>query len=137
MSEACNEDMTISVTIIQTTTVHFNNAVPVPVRTLACMMVLLDSLETVFWVVNVDDDNDNDDDDDVSRRNQSKSRHTPPPLDMPIFGRRIRARVHRSQTGHKNGKLSPPPTARHAASVNFSSHKSEMIFLSSPKKPSD
>ena len=64
MSEACNEDMTISVTIIQTTTVHFNNAVPVPVHTLACMMVLLDSLETVFWVVNVDDDNDNDDDDD-------------------------------------------------------------------------
>ena len=54
MSEACNEDMTISVTIIQTTTVHFNNAVPVPVHTLACMMVLLDSLETVFWVVNVD-----------------------------------------------------------------------------------
>ena len=107
------------------------------VHTLACMMVLLDSLETVFLVVNVDDDNDNDDDDDVSRRNQSKSRHTPPPLDMPIFGRRIRARVHRSQTGHKNGKLSPPPTARHAASVNFSSHKSEMIFLSSPKKPSD
>ena len=102
-------------------------------------MVLLDSLETVFWVVNVDDDNDNDDDDDVSRRNQSKSRHTPPPLDMPIFGRRIRARVHRSQTGHKNGKLSPPPTARQTSccSVNFSSHKSEMIFLSSPKKPSD
>ena len=39
--------------------------------------LLLDSLETVFWVVNVDDDNDNDDDDDVSRRNQSKSRHHP------------------------------------------------------------
>ena len=118
MSEACNEDMTISVSIIQTTTVHFNNAVLVHWHVWWYRYLhhatLLDSLESVVWVVNVDDDNDNDDDDDVSRRNQSKSRHKPPPLDMPIYGRRIRARVR--QTGHKNGKLSPPPTARHHTS---------------------
>ena len=50
MSEACNEDMTISVTIIQTTTVHFNNAVPVPVH-YTVYTGMYDEMVLYFWIV--------------------------------------------------------------------------------------